>query len=156
MKVHDIMKHEPCFTTPGTHLAKVGTLMAEAACGFLPVVGDEDRVVGVITDRDLALAVASRDRKPSEIEVRQVMSGEVWGCAPNDDIREALSVMRVRKVRRLPVLGFHGRLEGILSLDDVVLEAQAVETESFKGPFYSDITRTLKAINAHQTPAVVA
>jgi CBS domain-containing protein len=155
MKVHDIMKHEPCFTSPGAHLAKVGTMMAEAACGFLPVIGDEDRVVGVITDRDLALAVATRDRKPSEIQVRQVMSGEVWACSPDDDIREALSMMRVHRVRRLPVLA-HRRLEGILSLDDVVLEAQAIETESFKGPFYSDITRTLKAINVHQTPAVVA
>ncbi len=156
MKVHDIMKREPCITTPGAHLAKVGALMAEAACGFLPVLGDEDKVVGVITDRDLALTVATRDRKPSEIQVRQVMSGEVWSCAPDDDIREALSAMRVRKVRRLVVLDAHDRLEGILSLDDVVLEAQAIETESFKGPFYSDITRTLKAINAHQTPAVVA
>jgi CBS domain-containing protein len=81
------------------------------------------------------------------------MSGEVWSCGPDDDIREALGVMRERKVRRLPVLA-HGRLEAILSLDDVVLEAQAVATESFEGPFYSDITRTLKAINLHQTPAV--
>ncbi len=156
MKVHDIMKHEPCYTTPGAHLANVGSMMAEAACGFLPVVGDGDRVVGVLTDRDLALAVAREDRKPSEIQVRQVMTGEVWSCAPNDDIRDALAVMRTRKVRRLPVLGFRGRLEGILSLDDVVLEAQALETESFKGPFYSDIARTLKAINIHETPAVVA
>jgi CBS domain-containing protein len=153
MKVRDIMKHEPCFTTPGAHLARVGTIMAEAGCGFLPVVGDEDRVVGVLTDRDVALAVATRDRKPSEIQVRQVMSGEVWSCGADDDIREALGVMRERKVRRLPVLA-HGRLEAILSLDDVVLEAQAVATEGFEGPFYSDITRTLKAINLHQTPAV--
>lgn len=155
MKVHDIMKREPCYTTPGADLAKVGRLMADAGCGFLPVVGDEERVVGVLTDRDVALAVTTRDRKPSEIQVREVMSGEVWDCGPDDDIREALGVMRERKVRRLPVLT-HDRLEAILSLDDVVLEAQAVETESFKGPFYSDITRTLKAINLHQTPAVVS
>jgi hypothetical protein len=64
-------------------------------------------------------------------------------------------VMRERKVRRLPVLGSHG-LEAILSLDDVVLEAQAVATESFSGPFYSDITQTLKQINLHQTPVAAA
>lgn len=155
MKVRDVMKREPCITSPGAHLAKVGRIMKEAGCGFLPVVGDEDRVVGVITDRDLALAVAGRDRKPSEIDVRQVMSGEVFSCGPDDDIREALTVMRERRVRRLPVLDAHGRLEGILSLDEVVLEAQAVETERFKGPFYSDITWTLKAINLHQTPVPV-
>ena len=155
MRVRDIMKHEPCFTSPGSNLSRVGETMRDAGCGFLPVVGDEDRVVGVLTDRDVALAVTTRDRKASEIEVRQVMSGEVFSCGADDDVREALAVMRERKVRRLPVLA-HGRLEGILSLDDVVLEAQAVETESFKGPFYSDISRTLKAINLHQTPAVVA
>ena len=155
MKVRDIMRREPCVCAPEHHLARVGRMMAEVGCGFLPVVGDEDRVVGVITDRDLALAVAKRDRKPSEIRVREVMSGEVHICDVDQDIREALRVMREWKVRRLPVLGPHG-LEGILSLDDVVLEAQAVATESFSGPFYSDITQTLKAINLHQTPAPVA
>lgn len=154
MKVRDVMRREPCVCGPENHLAKVGRIMAEAGCGFLPVLGDEDRVVGVITDRDLALAVATRDRKPSEIQVRQVMSGEVYSCGPDEDVRDALTVMRERKVRRLPVMESH-RLKGILSLDDVVLEAQAVATESFTGPFYSDITRTLKEINLHQTPAVL-
>lgn len=155
MKVRDVMRREPCVCSPETHLARVGRLMAEGGCGFLPVVGDGDRVVGVITDRDVALAVTRRDRKPSEIQVRQVMSGEVYTCGVDDDVREALRVMRERKVRRLPVLGPHG-LEAILSLDDVVLEAQAVATESFSGPFYSDITQTLKQINLHQTPSVAA
>jgi CBS domain-containing protein len=154
MKVRDVMRREPCVCGPENHLAKVGRVMAEAGCGFLPVIGDEDRVVGVITDRDLALAVATRDRKPSEIQVRQVMSGEVYSCGPDDDVRDALKVMRERKVRRLPVMDSH-HLRGILSLDDVVLEAQAVATEGFTGPFYADISRTLKEINLHQTPAVL-
>jgi CBS domain-containing protein len=154
MKVRDVMRREPCVCGPENDLAKVGRVMAEAGCGFLPVIGDEDRVVGVITDRDLALAVATRDRKPSEIQVRQVMSGEVYSCGPDDDVRDALKVMRERKVRRLPVMDSH-HLRGILSLDDVVLEAQAVATEGFTGPFYADISRTLKEINLHQTPAVL-
>ena len=154
MKVRDVMRREPCVCGPDNHLAKVGRVMAEAGCGFLPVIGDQDRVVGVITDRDLALAAATRDRRPSEIQVRQVMSGEVYSCGPDEDLRDALKVMRERKVRRLAVVD-SDRLRGILSLDDVVLEAQAVATESFTGPFYSDITRTLKEINLHQTPAVL-
>lgn len=154
MKVRDVMRREPCVCSPENHLAKVGRIMAEAGCGFLPVLGDEERVVGVITDRDLALAAATRDRKPSEIQVRQVMSGEVHACRPDDDIRDALKVMREWKVRRLPVVDSQ-HLLGILSLDDVVLEAQGVATEQFTGPFYSDIARTLKEINLHQTPAVV-
>lgn len=155
MKVRDVMRREPCVCSPESNLARVGRMMAEVGCGFLPVVGDEDRVVGVITDRDVALAATTRDERPSEVQVRHVMSGEVHSCGVDDDIRQALEVMRRWKVRRLPVLGRRG-LEGILSLDDVVMEAQAVATEKFSGPFYSDITRTLKEINLHQTPALVA
>jgi len=151
MKVRDIMRREPCVCSPGNHLARVGRLMAEGACGFLPVLGDEGRVVGVITDRDVAMATALRDRKPSEIEVRQVVSGEVHACGPDEDVRRALEVMRRWKVRRLPVIDRH-ELVGILSLDDVVLEAQAVETERFTGPFYADIAQTLKAINLRRAP----
>lgn len=153
MKVRDVMRHEPCVCSPGNHLARVGRLMAEGACGFLPVVGDGGRVVGVITDRDVALATALRDRKPSEIEVRQVMSGEVHACGPHDDVRQALEVMRRWKVRRLPVVE-QNELTGILSLDDVVLEAQAVATERFTGPFYADIAQTLKEINLRKAPLV--
>ena len=155
MKVRDLMRREPRVCTPGAHLARVGQIMEQTGSGFLPVIGDQDRVVGVITDRDLALAVATRDRKPSEIEVRSVMSGEVYACGPDDDIGEALQVMRERKVRRLPVLDSHG-LAGILSLDDVVLEARTVAVEGFTGPFDTDIARTLKEINAHRTPALLS
>lgn len=154
MKVRDIMKHEPCVTTPGSTLAEVGRIMADAGCGFLPVRGHGQHVVGVLTDRDVALAVTTRGELAAEIEVRDVMSAPVHACSPDDDIRDALGLMREHRVRRLPVVS-DGRLEGILSLDDVVLEAQAVETERFHGPFYSDITRTLKAINLHQMPAVI-
>lgn len=155
MKVRDLMRREPLVCKPGSHLAGVGRTMAQTGSGFLPVVGDRDRVVGVITDRDLALAVATLDRKPSEIEVRSVMSGEVHACGPDDDIGEALRIMRERKVRRLPVLDSRG-LVGILSLDDVVLEARTVAVEGFTGPFDTDIARTLREINVHPTPAVLS
>lgn len=155
MKVRDLMRCEPRVCTPGSHLAGVGRIMEQTGSGFLPVIGDQERVVGVITDRDLALAAATRDRKPSEIDVRSVMSGEVYACGPDDEIGDALKVMRQRKVRRLPVLD-SDRLAGILSLDDVVLEARAVASEGFTGPFESDIARTLKEINAHTTPATLS
>jgi CBS domain-containing protein len=91
----------------------------------LPVVGDEERVVGVITDRDLCLAVATRDRRPSEIQVRQAISGEVFTCGEDDEVLAALDTMRRRGVRRLPVLDRFERLVGLLSLDDLFAEARA-------------------------------
>lgn len=156
MKVLDIMKREVRSCGPGSHLATVGRLMAEVGCGILPVLGEGDRVVGVITDRDLCLAVAERDRKPSDIQVRHVMSGEVFICRPHDDVVEALGIMQARRVRRLPVVNEEGHLEGLLSLDDVVLESKAFASETFDGPFYADIARTLRAICQHPTPSVVA
>ena len=156
MRARDVMRRKPRTCTPGSSLAQAGRTMREADCGFLPVVGDGDRVVGVITDRDLALAVSERDRKPSEIEVRLVASGEVWSCRADDDLRTAMGVMRDRRVRRLTVLDETGGLEGILSLDDIVLEAHATATGTFEGPLYSDVGRTLEAINRHQVPALAS
>lgn len=147
MKVRDIMQRDAKVCSPGNSLATAGVIMKEVSCGVLPVVGDEDKVVGMITDRDIAMALAERDRRPSEVQVRQVMTGEVYACRADDDVREALKVMREHRVRRLPVVDRNHCLQGILCLDDVVMEAQAIETETFSGPFYADITWTLKAIN---------
>jgi CBS domain-containing protein len=154
MRVLDIMRREVRVVGPGTDLATVGKLMAEVGCGVLPVVGDDERVVGVVTDRDVGLELARRDRRPSEVTVRQAMSGEVWACAAGDDIAEALAKMAHHKVRRLPVLDPGGRLLGLLSLDDVVLHAKAFGAEGFSGPYYADVARTLMAICEHSLPVV--
>lgn len=156
MRVRDVMRREPRTCTPGSSLAQAGRTMHEAGCGFLPMIGDGDRVVGVITDRDLALAVSERDRKPSEIEVRLVASGEVWSCRVDDDLQAAMGVMRDRRVRRLPVVDQDGRLQGILSLDDIVLEAHVTRSDTFDGPLYSDVGRTLEEVNRHPVPALAS
>lgn len=145
MKVFQLMRSEPRTCAPDDTAATAGRLMAEVGCGWLPVVED-GRVVGVVTDRDLCLALAERDRKPSNLKVREAMTGRVYSCGPNDDVREALTVMREHHVRRLAVLDEGRRLEGVLSLDDAVFEARPFETEGFSGPFYADITATLRSI----------
>ena len=95
-------------------------------------------------------------RRSAAVLVRDVISGEVYSCTSEDEVTEALNTMREFGVRRLPVVDMENRIEGILSLDDVVLEARALGSEHFTGPFYSDIARTLKAICSHPMPAVVA
>jgi CBS domain-containing protein len=154
MKVREVMRKKPRFCEPGNTLAAAATAMAEVDCGVLPVVGPRKKVVGVITDRDICLALARGDRRPSEVTVDEVASGAVYACKPGDDVRSALETMRQRRVRRLVVVGEAGGLEGLLSLDDVVLRARALETADFSGPFYVDIAETLKAINQHAVPAV--
>jgi CBS domain-containing protein len=85
------------------------------------------RIMGVVTDRDVCLAIGRTRRSPDETPVREVMSKNVVTCAADDDIHTALSVMSARQVRRLPVLDERGTLKGVLSMDDVVLRAEEAD-----------------------------
>jgi len=128
--------------------------MAEVGCGVLPVVDLEQRVIGMVTDRDICLELAVRDRKASETAVREVIHDDVFTCESGDDVTDALAVMAACQVRRLAVLDESGRLEGILSLDDVALVSRALGPHDYTGPFYSDVAKTLKAICSQALPAV--
>jgi CBS domain-containing protein len=146
MQVREIMRSKARVCGLETTLEQAGNTMAEAGCGFLPVLTDSGQVVGAITDRDVCLALTRRDSRPSEVQVQEVISGECYTCRVDDEIAEALETMRAFAVRRLPVVDDEQRLKGILSLDDVILESRALGPESYRGPIYSDVARTLKGI----------
>ncbi|HSG40336.1 MAG TPA: CBS domain-containing protein [Thermoanaerobaculia bacterium] len=156
MKVSDIMRREARTCFWWNDLAAAGRTMAEVECGVLPVLNELGQVMGMITDRDICLAVTSRDAKPSALRAGELLNGDLYTCAPDQEIHEALWIMQEFGVRRLPVVDETNRLEGILSLDDVALVAQPLGPEDYTGPFYSDIARTLKGICAHPLPAVVS
>lgn len=150
MKVKDVMTHEVKTCTPETNLAAVAMIMWESDCGIVPVLHSDGKVIGMITDRDICMAVATKNRRTSEVAVSEVFTGNLYACKPDDDIHDALKIMRAERVRRLPVINVYGALEGILSLNDVVLRAQ--ETKGKKAPdlSYEDAINTLKAICAHR------
>jgi CBS domain-containing protein len=124
MKVKDIMTSNPATCSPGTNLAAAAALMLDADCGILPVV-DDGKLVGVVTDRDLYIALATRDRMASQVTVGEVARTPVLTCEPEDDVHAALSKMTEHRVRRLPVEGFGGTVAGIVSMNDIVLSAGA-------------------------------
>jgi CBS domain-containing protein len=155
MKVADLMQREVRAVTAGANLAAAGRLMAEAGCGALPVLAEGERVVGVITDRDVCLALAATDRRPSEVEVREAMSREVFTCRGGADLRDGLRQMRGHRVRRLPVVDEAGRLAGILCLDDIVLQARPVATPDSTGPLYGEVAETLRAVCGLREPLAV-
>jgi CBS domain-containing protein len=128
--------------------------MAEIGCGVLPVVDLEQNVLGMVTDRDICLALTARDRKASEVAVREVARNDVFTCEAGDDVGDALAIMSACQVRRLAVLDEAGHLDGILSLDDVALAARALGPHDYTGPFYLDVAKTLKAICSQQLPAI--
>jgi CBS domain-containing protein len=146
MQVKDIMISEVKTCRPDTNLAAAAQTMWATDCGALPVLDDQGQVVGMITDRDIAMAVGSRNRPPSEITVFQVKPDpkELYTCAPGDDIHAALKTMREQGVRRLPVVN-SGKLQGILCLNEVALNA------SKRGELsYDDVVDTLKAVCEHR------
>jgi len=118
--VKDIMT-EPAKTCRITALlGDAARIMFEEGCGCLPVIDARGHLAGMITDRDICLAVAERRKSPWEIPVRDVMTTKVFAVAPGDHIDAALVAMKEHRVRRIPVVNDKGMLKGLLSVDDLI------------------------------------
>jgi CBS domain-containing protein len=147
MKVRDVMTKDAVFCRLDTPLSVAAELMWKRGCGFLPVVGDGGNVIGVITDRDLSIAFGTRNRRPSDLQVKEVMSGQLFTCTPEDSIHSALTTMRIEGLRRLPVINREGGLVGVLSIDDLVLKSRGHALR--KDISYKEVEETYKAIEGH-------
>jgi CBS domain-containing protein len=119
MKVRDAMTHDVRITNPNETILQAAQTMADLDAGVLPV-GDHDRLVGMITDRDIAIRGIAEGKGP-DTKVRDVMTSEVKYCFDDQEIDEVCRNMGNIKVRRLPVLDHSKRLVGILSLGDIAL-----------------------------------
>jgi CBS domain-containing protein len=147
MKVKDIMTAEPTTCAPDTNLAEAAHLMWDSDCGILPVV-EGGKLIGVVTDRDMYIALATQDKRASQLVAANVVTLDVATCGPEDDVLTALATMKRARVRRLPVTGFGGTVIGILSLDDIVNAAGP------QRPIPSDdVVEALQAICGHHHPA---
>jgi CBS domain-containing protein len=151
MKVREVMTYKPCFCGPGSTLEEASFLMRKNNCGFLPVVGDGGNVIGIVTDRDMCIALGTRNRKPSDVHVWDVMPRKLFTCMEGDDIHCALKTLREARIRRLPVVDRDGSLVGVLSIDDIVLHAR--EHLVRKDISYSDVEDTYKAVRLFPLPA---
>jgi len=121
MRVKDLQTEAVITCGLETNLAEATQLMWENDCGSLPVLADDGLVAGMLTDRHICIAMGTRNARPSELLAGDVMERVVVTCHSSDHIRAALRVMREAKVRRLPVVSETSQLEGILSIDDIVL-----------------------------------
>ena len=150
MKVQDVMTSEVKSCRPETSLAVAAVMMLDYDCGALPVVNDESKVIGMITDRDIAIAAATKARLASEIPVGEVISRKVYSAMPNEDIHAALKTMRHEKIRRLPIVNRDGMLQGILSLNDIALLAEEEEGRRHPELTYEGAMSAFKAICEHR------
>jgi CBS domain-containing protein len=157
MIVKEVMSHEVTTCSPDTTLEAAALLMWNGDCGTVAVVNDEGRVVGIITDRDICMAVALQHKPASEIEVQQVMARHLFTCQPESDIMNALKTMSYQQVRRLPVTNDSGHVAGIISIEDIIACAERGR-RGLRAPAlsYDDTMTTLKAICRPHKPEGVA
>jgi CBS domain-containing protein len=148
MKVQDVMVKSVRFCNPDTNLATVAKIFWEQGCGALPVV-ENGRAIGMLTDRDISIALGTRNVKAADAYVRDVALPKVFFCLPEDDIHSALRTMQAQQVRRLPVVDHEGALEGILTLDDIVLYAGEKPGDPLT---YAEVVDTMRAICERAAP----
>jgi CBS domain-containing protein len=123
MKVEQIMNRSVRCCHPQDSLNKPAQIMWEEPCGAVPVVDDQRRPIGFLTDRDVCMAAYTQGRLLSEIPVEMAMSRNVVSCTTEDGLDSAAQLMRQKRTRRLPVVNQDGALVGLLSLDDLACEA---------------------------------
>jgi CBS domain-containing protein len=152
MNISDICKPGVKTCGPKDTLAAAAGIMWQEGCGAVPVVDENGRLVGIVTERDICVAVATRRRLASEIAVDQVMSGSLVSCRLEDPVKDALRLMREAQVRRLPVLGEGGTLIGTVSVKDILLAVREFPCKTSREALQQEIILTLMAISQHHSP----
>ncbi len=122
MLVRDVMTKGAECVRPGNSLREAAHKMKTLDVGPLPVCGDNDRLVGMLTDRDIAVRAVAEACDPRTTTVKDVMTPDVVYCFEDQDVREAARLMQEHQVRRLVVLNRDNRLAGIVSLGDLAVE----------------------------------
>ena len=132
MQVRDVMTKNPDLTHPNTAVRDAARAMRDDNVGALPV-GENDRLVGMVTDRDIAVRAAAEDRAPGDTTVREVMSEHAYWCFEEADLGEAARTMAEHQVHRLPVLNADKRLVGILAVADLARNDPDALVTAMKG-----------------------
>ena len=150
MKVKDVMAESTIkFCSPETKLANATKMMKESNRGALPVVDKDQKVIGIITDRDICLSLASKNGKtPAEISVKEILpQAKVHTIKIDDSITDALREMRKNKIGRLPVTNKEGKLKGMISINTLL--SHALKEKEELGNIASkeeNLAKTIKAL----------
>jgi CBS domain-containing protein len=139
MKVRDAMHQGAEWVEVTAPVAVIARKMRDLDVGAIPI-GENDRLVGMITDRDVAIRVVAEGKDASQMTARDVMSKGIVYCRDDEDVEDAVRIMEQKQIRRLPVLDEKKRLVGMLSLGDV----------SHSAP-HEISGETLTAVSAHHT-----
>jgi CBS domain-containing protein len=123
VNVSEVMTHGVYTTSPDETVQAAAQTMADLDTGVLPI-GENDQLIGMLTDRDLSTRVVAEARDPTTTLIRDVMSPDVHYCLEHDSVEEVAAKMSLWHVRRLPVLNREQRVVGIVSLGDLARQAR--------------------------------
>ncbi len=143
------MRNDELMSQPAVCCKEDDTLMAAAGkmwdndCGSLPIVDAENRLCGMLTDRDICMAAYTRGSTLQDITIRDVMTRDVACCTADDTIENAEDLMRGRQIRRVPVVNADQQVVGVLSMNDIARQAASAPGD---GVTEHDVVDTLAAI----------
>lgn len=142
-QVNQLMSQPAVVCRPDDTLATAAKKMWQDDCGVVPVVDGENRLVGIITDRDICMAAFTRGEPLTAIPVHSAMAKQVYSCRPEDSIEAAQRVMSEKQIRRLAVVDESGHAIGVLSLNDLAREAAS---PGWGEDFRESVMETMAAI----------
>ena len=154
MKVKDVMTQSAVCSGPETNVGMAVELMWNRNIGILPVVASDQKLIGVVTDRDICVAMGTRNRTAGEVTLGEIAIAPVFTCKPDDDIHEALNVMAKQQLRRLVVVDQKQIPQGILSMDDVIVHADIDKLQGFCELSSEEVIRSLKRVYGQKFPVV--
>lgn len=118
MRVEEAMSKKPEFLPPTASIKEAAIKMKELNCGFIPV-GENDKLIGAVTDRDIILRTFAEGKDPNNATLQEIMTSHIEYCFEDDGIEEAVKHMENKQIHRLVVLNREKRMIGILSLGDI-------------------------------------
>lgn len=131
MKAQDIMTKNPSCVTPDARVQDAARMMKNEDVGIIPVVDADSskKLIGVVTDRDIAIRIVAEGKSSSDSSVRDIMTTGVQTSSPSDNVKDVMALMGREQVRRIPIVDESGKLVGIVAQADIVLEADDKRAE---------------------------
>jgi len=129
MNCREVMTENPVCSLPTDPVSQAARVMRREDVGAVPVISDEQSrtLIGIVTDRDLAIKVVAESRDPNQTAVGDVMTATIVACRANDDLSSAIKAMEEHQIRRIPVLDGDSRIIGIISLADMAIRVHEPE-----------------------------
>ena len=126
-KVRDLMTKNPCAIDADKPVAYAATMMRDERVGLAPIV-EGQKLIGTVTDRDIAIRVVADGKDPQSTTVREIATTRLITIDPDQDIDEAMQLMADHQIRRLPVVEEDGKLAGVVAQADIAEHASAKDT----------------------------